>query len=511
MARNKNFLLMILFGLLLPLALAASDGYTLFGPNGGRSTYLIDADGQTVHSWNHNRSGGYAVYLLENGNILRTAAASNSTFSGGGSAGYVQEIDWDGNVVWEFKYSSTSYLAHHDIEPLPNGNVLIIAWEYISASQAQAAGRSSATTLWPDHIIEVSRSSSEIVWKWRAWDHLVQDYNSTKANYGVVAQHPELLDVNLRSSGSGGPGGGGDWLHLNGLSYNPELDQIAVTSHYLNEVYIIDHSTTTEEAAGNTGGKSGRGGDLLYRWGKPSNYDASGTQYLSTVHCPFWIPAGYPHAGNLLLFNNGTSARASSVIEITPPINADGTYRYTSGTAFEPATPTWSYSGGTSFYSSNQGCCQRLLNGNTLITDPDNGYLFEVNASGTKVWAYDYPGQIARALRYAADYPGLSGLNSSGVQTGAGNPVSDFALEQNYPNPFNPATTIRFHLPETAGVSLGIYNVLGQTVAGLIRDQIFPSGVHAVEFDASRLGAGVYYYRIQANHFIQVKKMILLP
>ena len=386
------------------------EGYTLFGPNGGRSTFLIDINGKTVHSWSHSRSGGYAVYLLENGNILRTASASNNTFNGGGSAGYVEECNPAGSVVWEFLYSSSAHLAHHDIEPLPNGNVLLIAWEYVSGTTAKTAGRKTATALWPDHIVEVDRGTSEIVWEWHVWDHLIQDYDATKSNYGVVAEHPELLDVNLSASGSSGPGGGGDWLHLNGLSYNATLDQIAVTSHFMNEVYVIDHSTTTAEAAGHTGGKSGKGGDILYRWGKPANYNASGTQYLSTVHCPFWVPAGYPNAGNLLLFNNGTNARASSVIEITPQVNAEGTYNYTSGTAFAPATPTWTYSNGTGFFSSNQGCCQRLPNGNTLITDPDNGYLFEVNTSGEKVWEFDYNGQVARSLRYASDYAGISVL-----------------------------------------------------------------------------------------------------
>ncbi len=265
------------------------EGYTLFAPNNSKNTYLIDMNGTIVHSWNHSTSGGYAVYLLENGNILRTAQASNNVFSGGGSQGYVQEVDWDGNLVWEFKYSSSTYLAHHDIEPMPNGNVLIIAWELKGASEAKAAGRKTSTTMWPDHIIEVEKSNSQIVWEWHAWDHLIQDYDPTKENYGVVADHPELINVNL-SSGSGGPGGGGDWLHVNGISYNPTLDQIVISSHYISEIYVIDHSTTTSEAQEHTGGKCGKGGDLLYRWGNPENYDATGIQYFSTIHCPFWIP-----------------------------------------------------------------------------------------------------------------------------------------------------------------------------------------------------------------------------
>jgi hypothetical protein len=387
-----------------------SDGYTLFAPNNSKATYLIDMDGTIVHRWSHTKSGGYAVYLLENGNIIRTAQATNSTLNGGGSAGYVEEVDWDGNVVWQFLYSSSTHLAHHDIEPMPNGNVLIIAWEVKSGSVAAAAGRKSSGTIWPDHVIEVEKSSSQIVWEWHAWDHLIQDYNASKANYGVVADHPELIDVNLSATGGGGPGGGGDWLHVNGISYNPMLDQVVISSHYMSEIYVIDHSTTTEEAAGHSGGRYGKGGDILYRWGKPANYDASGTQYFNVIHCPFWVPYDYPGGGNILVFNNGTDKRASSVIEIVPPAQADGSYTVTLGSAFGPSQPKWTYSNGTSFYSSNQGCCHRLSNGNTLITDPDNGYLFEVNSSGKKVWEYQHVSQIARAIRYDADYEGLAKL-----------------------------------------------------------------------------------------------------
>lgn len=387
-----------------------SEGYTLFAPNDSKSTYLIDMDGKTVHQWSHNRAGGYAVYLLENSHIIRTAQASNGYFGGGGSAGYVQEVDWDGNVVWEYLYSSSAYLAHHDIEPMPNGNVLIIAWEFKSASEAKAAGRKTSATLWPDHVIEVDKSSSQIAWEWHAWDHLIQDYDPTKANYGVVADHPERIDVNLSVTGSGGPGGGGDWLHMNGISYNPILDQIVISSHNLSEIFVIDHSTTPTEAKGHTGGRSGKGGDILYRWGRPVNYDASGSTYFSVVHCPYWIPYDYPGGGNILVFNNGTSQHASSIVEILPPLDGSGNYIFTSGTGYGPTQPTWSYANGSSFYSSNQGCCQRLWDGNTLITDPDNGHLFEVNSAQQKVWEYKYNRQIARAQRYRADYNGLTKL-----------------------------------------------------------------------------------------------------
>ena len=391
----------------------AYEGYTLFNPNGSRTTYLIDMNGKTVHTWNNTRGGGYSVYLLENGNILRTAQASNAQMHGGGSTGIIQEIEWDGNITWEFEYSSSKYLAHHDIEAMPNGNVLIVAWEVKTASEAVAAGRNRNYGMWPCHIIEVEPAGSgggNIVWEWHAWDHLIQDHDPEKNNYGVVSDHPELIDINI-SSGMGGPGGGGtDFLHLNGISYNAQLDQIVVSSHNLDEFYVIDHSTTTAEAASHNGGNSGKGGDILYRWGRPQNYGASGDQYFDVLHCAYWIPEDLPGGGNIMAFNNGESQRYSTVVEITPPVDTNGNYSRSPGTAYKPSEPTWSYSGGSGFYSSHLGSNQRLPNGNTLISESTRGYLFEVTPSGKKVWDYSYGREISRCLRYATDYPGLSKL-----------------------------------------------------------------------------------------------------
>ena len=78
------------------------------------------------------------------------------------------------------------------------------------------------------------------------WDHLIQDFDSTLSNYGVISDHPELLDINLVSLDLAALGYS-DWTHSNSIDYNEELDQILISSRNMHEIYIIDHSTTTEE------------------------------------------------------------------------------------------------------------------------------------------------------------------------------------------------------------------------------------------------------------------------
>lgn len=490
--RNRMFLILIsstLLIIILPSKQGYSEpfgGYTLFNPVMQTPTYLIDEDNKTVYTWDNSRRGGYSVYLLENGHLLRPASADNPQLNGGGAAGLVQDIDPDGNVVWEFEYNSSTYLTHHDIEPMPNGNVLLIAWEVKSASEAMEAGLSQNKVIWPDHIIEVEPTGSRggnIVWEWHAWDHLIQDYDPSKENYGVISEHPELIDINTYDGG--GPQGG-DWMHINGVSYNPELDQIVISSHFLDEFYVIDHSTTTEEAAGHTGGNSGKGGDILYRWGNPENYDTQGEHYFDVIHCSWWVPKGLPGEGNILVFNNGSMQHESEIVEITPPIDDDGNYIINPGQPFGPSVPTWTYSDGSNFYSNHLGSCQRLPNGNTFICEATSGFLFEVDSNGKSVWDYSHGGQIARAMRYSSDYKGLQYL---GITKTVHEVFSEKMISlRNYPNPFSIETTIHFNNPKR-NAQVKIFSINGKVLLSktVKQDQFKwnaknqPSGIYIVK------------------------------
>lgn len=386
-------------------------GYTLFSPISSTTTYLIDQHGREMHSWD-SVSGlrpGLSAYILDDGDLLRTGNLGSNQpgdFSAGGASGHIERISWDGQLEWSWSYSSRDYRSHHDIEPMPNGNILLIAWEEFNEQEVAQAGRNSegensnkavtSTTLWPDLILEikpVGTQDVEIVWEWHAWDHLIQDFDSSKDNYGDVSQHPELLDINFNDATSGASGGR-DWMHCNGIDYNLELDQIALSCKNMNEIYIIDHSTTTLEASGHSGGNSGMGGDILYRWGNPEAYRAgtNSDQQLFGQHDVQWIESDRPHAGELIVFNNGNGRDTlySSVDIIAPPEN-NGTYIKNAGEPFGPSNTSWSWDIGTDMYAPSISGVERLPNGNTLITYGTQGTFIEVNIEGDIVWKYISP------------------------------------------------------------------------------------------------------------------------
>ncbi|MCW8923995.1 MAG: aryl-sulfate sulfotransferase [Gammaproteobacteria bacterium] len=405
------------------ISVTASDsvygGYMLLAPLQSNTTYLVDTDESVVKTWTSAYQPGNSAYLEEDGTLLRTGRVMNGNrfMSTGGAGGVVEKINWDSSVSWSYQKAGDNECLHHDVEALPNGNILMIAWEYKTSVEAEDAGRNPGLLadgeLWPDKIIEINPVDNTVVWEWHVWDHLVQDYSNLKSNYGVVAEHPELIDLNYVDI----PGGIADWTHINSIDYNAEFDQIIVSTHGFDEFWVIDHSTTTAEAASHSGGAYGKGGDLLYRWGNPAAYGASGTHYFYGQHDAQWIPTGSPGAGNVLVFNNGQGrpeGNYSSIEEIVPDIDIDGSYPVTIGQAFSPSTPLWTYQETvpTDFYGSNISGVQRLENGNTLICNGPDGYIFEVTNDGSVVWSYQNTDGVPvfRVIKYPYTYSGFSQL-----------------------------------------------------------------------------------------------------
>lgn len=388
--------------------------YVLVAPLKSTNTYLMDLNGQLVHEWRGSAVPGLSVYLLPNGNLLRANSLGLGAFpAAGGNGGRVEEYDWDGNVVWSYDYISPTYQQHHDVKKMPNGHVLMVAWEMRSGSEAIAAGRDPSTIpandqVWPDTVVEVDPTTNQIVWTWRVWDHLVPPG-------AAPSEHPELIDPNAHAVAASS-----DWTHVNAIDYSAALDQIVISSRNLSEIWVIDHGTTPAEASGHTGGAEGRGGDLLFRWGNPANFGMSEPQQLFGQHNAHWIEDGLSGAGQLLVFDNGDASLRpyTTVVQVAPQIAADGHYALDPAGSFDPIAPAWQYEASPpqSLFAAIISSAQRLVNGDTLVCDGTTGHVFEVTPAGDTVWSYlltDTNGksgvQVFRATRYESDYTGLSG------------------------------------------------------------------------------------------------------
>jgi len=365
--------------------------------------------------------------------------------------------------LWEFYVADETYLHHHDVCPLPNGNILVLAWEGKTKEEAIAHGRDPEEVddegLWPDCVLElkpVFPDQAEIVWEWHAWNHLIQNSDPTLPKYGDPASAPGRVDIHaglnrpvesreeierLAALGYAGdappepdhgppvgrrdrPGRGrADWFHTNSISWNQQLDQILLSVRRLHEVWVIDHSITTEEAAGPKG-------EILYRWGNPSSWSQGGPEdrKLFGQHHATWVvdSKGRPA---IQVFNNGEDRPEgpwSSVDEWRLPLERDGSYFREPGKPFGPSHLSWSFSspGLRGFHSPRISSAQRLPNGNTLICSGEQGWFFEVTRAGKVVWEFKnpfggeketrrgggMPGKaVFRVERIPPDHPGLVG------------------------------------------------------------------------------------------------------
>ena len=396
-------------------------GITLFSK--GFKSYLINNNFNLIKYWEHSQRTVGTSYLMEDRSIIIQLESDEHNFglSHGPIGGIFQKINFDNEIIWEFSYYSDLYHPHHDFEPLPNGNILIISWEKKTPSEVEEYGRININDeFWPLKIVELrplGYDSVEVIWEWHLWDHLIQDIDEELANYGQISLHPELLDINLVEITNPN---NGDWLHTNAIDYNESLDQIVFSSRFLDEIFIIDHSTTTQEASTHIGGNSGKGGDFLYRWGNPQNY-GRGTyndKVLNDQHGVNWINDSYPGGGNLLIFNNNPfdstgqdhSQGNSSIIEIVPPLISNFNYFIDQENPYGPEELIWLFGGDSTFYSHFQSGSYRLENGNTFVTVSQEKYLFEIDDQNEIVWEFflnsnDFSiGNIARAQKYKLNY-----------------------------------------------------------------------------------------------------------
>ena len=492
-------------------------GYHLLSPmvTGAKKSYLIDDCGRIVNTWTGSGMPGTACILGKDGSLIRTKNIVNN-FMGLGNGGAIEKYSWAGNLTWSFTLSDSNQNLHHDIFEMPSGNILALVWERHSAEEASQLGRTfplGRTDILSERIIEIQtigKDSFDIVWEWRLWDHMIQNTSSSIPSFGQPSEHPEKLDINFYESADLGR----DWWHLNGISYNEELDQIIITSRSLGEFYIIDHSTNMLEAASGKGGRWGKGGDFLYRWGNPAAYGRGNNsdQRLFVPHHAHWIPAGYPHGGKILVFNNGDGrpqGNYSTVEMLTPPMDVKKNYFINTGEPYGPAISVIKYEApnSTDFFAPVVSGSYMLKNGHLYTTYGTKGKVFETDSTGKVVWQYVSPvsttgiknqgsvpgtNTVFRFEFYEPDFPGFAGKNLSPGPELELNPnpeklcdlavVADFKPIKKHIYP-NPAENI-VHIDGPAG-EVRVFDLAGRVkltgkTEKLIVDSLEP-GVYFVE------------------------------
>lgn len=496
-----------------------SAGYTLFTSLNDDRVFLMNNCGEVLNQWDFSGLIGRQVYLLENGNLLQ-------------SSGLNADIrDWNNNVLWSLDYLTFfGFRIHHDIEPLPNGNFLVLVRDPYTDVEMFAQGMDTSypeDSLVLERLIEiepVGTNSANIVWEWKLFDHLVQDFDGSKPNFGTVADNPQLLDMNYED------GHGSNPIHANAIDYNADLDQIAISARHLSEVFILDHSTTTAQAATHTGGTYGKGGDFLWRWGNPEvyNHGTISDRQLGRQHDIKWITEG-PHQGKMSVFSNdgyGTDLTFSS-IHIIDQNDTNGVYSLNASGKFLPEDYFWSYDGtilGEVMEGSSRCGVQIMANGNALINETGKGRYTEVDGSGNVVWVYIVPTAANstfdqfetpdgtgsfRAHRYPESYVGLSGVtfNNTGIIENV-NAISENCINllsvddvafndlQVYPNPTKGIVNFNFNKQID---QIEVYNLSGKRVLRILNSETI---------NLESLEDGLYLIRISTNENSETIKIV---
>ncbi|MEL7222934.1 MAG: aryl-sulfate sulfotransferase, partial [Bacteroidota bacterium] len=424
-------------------------GYNLIYPDNQSTVYLLNTCGEVVHRWedtDEEARPGPVAYLLPDGRLLRTKSFSplfsTPSFGIGGSGGVVQLLSWNNEVEWTYVVADSVQRQHHDIHPLPNGHLLILAYEVIDSSRMTANGfdysNANLQEIWSEKIIEIDPQTDSIHWEWHLWDHIIQENDPTKLNFGDVAVSPGRVHLNYQPP----TGLNRDWIHANSLDYNEELDQILISARNFNELWIIDHSTTTEEAATSSGGNSNKGGDLLWRWGATAAYNqgTSDDQQLFWNHDAQWIDdfvnTDYEYFGAIAVFNNFIDydvQNGRSLGQILQPVWDASTQSYVLQDGdYLPQDFSLSFSHPDSVrnFSSAGSSMQVMGSGHVLMCVARQGRLFELNSEQEVVWEYLTPlrnganlsqGSILnisdnftfRTSRYPSDYLAFEGRDLS--------------------------------------------------------------------------------------------------
>lgn len=374
------------------------DNYILVNDAGANRVYLMNKQAKLLYEWTLTNNIGNDVILLPDGNLLAALEADEPKIPIGGKGGKIQVVEPNGTVNWEFIYSSLDGETHHDIEVLPNGNIIALVWSNTIPIEASNLGYSKdGESIFLESIIEIDPKVKEIIWEWKSKDHIIQDYDTKRPNYGNISENPQLIDINYIPKNNIDVGVKGDIMHANAIGYDAANNVILISVNSYSEIWFIDHSTTTEEAAGHSGGNYGKGGDLIYRFGNPETYmNNEGTRLFHNNHFPNLLKGD--NVGKLLIFSNGNDIQQSTVYELELPISYELKTNYDN----EPKI-TWSFTD-PNLYSGKVSGAVPLENGNILITEGDFGF-WEVTREKEVVWKLSSKGFFWRGYHYKKDAP----------------------------------------------------------------------------------------------------------
>lgn len=380
-------------------------GYTIFQVE-GLGALLIDMNGREVQLWKGLQ--GFPNKLLPGGYVMGSTGERNPKHGMQDKVDLVQ-VDWEGNITWKFNKNEfvedegekPEWMArqHHDYQregssvgyyspndkPLVNsGNTLILCHKNIINLDI------SEKLLLDDKIIEVNWDGN-IIWEWNASEHF-HELGFDEGAKNILARDP-----NMRPAG----GGMGDWLHINSMSllgdnkwydngderFNPE--NIIWDSREANILAIISKKT----------------GKIVWKIGP--NYDTSNELkklgWIIGQHHVHLIPKGLPGEGNILIFDNGGWAGYGVPNPVSPTGRQNVKRDYSRILEINPMTLEiiWQYTpkeagfieplDSSRFYSPFISSAQRLINGNTLITEGSDGRIFEVTKEHEIVWEYINP------------------------------------------------------------------------------------------------------------------------
>ena len=383
----------------------AYQGFNLLFPHNQSSVFLIDNCGRIVNEWSDEGVvPGNSVYLTEEGNLVKckrkTTSAVNDPIWAGGGGETVEIRSWENELLHEYTLNNELYRLHHDVAVLPNGNILMIAWQNRTLEESIDAGRNPESLaqqkLWSESILEWDPSIDSIIWQWDVWDHLIQDFDPSKNNFGDVSAHPEKIDINYDEH-DGHP----DWLHINAIDYNVTLDQIILSVPYFNELWIIDHSTTVEEVRTSEGGNAGMGGDLLYRWGNPMAYQMGdlSDKRLFFQHDTHWqsptASSSQEEFSRVVLFNNRISSDLSTGNSLILPWDEESSSYVLEQGVYGPEDFERTVSHPNELESrsasNSLSSTQILPNGNFLMCAGRWGYSYEITPDNEIAWEYITP------------------------------------------------------------------------------------------------------------------------